>query len=212
MSAVMSDVSIYLPTLFAFLIAAATPGPATLAVSTTAMALGTRSAALLGFGLAVGLSFWGVIAAAGLGALLTQSITGLTVLRWVGGIYLLYLAWQAGRSACFRTKTVDAIETPSDTRLFIRGLLLNLSNPKAVLAWISILALGLESTSGDPSLAIITGLCAALGLVIYLFYACAFSLSSVRAGYRASQRVVEGVAAIFFGFTGLKLIASPPPT
>jgi len=208
----MSVVSAYLPALLAFLLAAATPGPATLAVSTTAMALGMRSAAMLGFGLAIGLSFWGVIAAAGLGALLIQSSMGLTVLRWVGGTYLLYLAWQAGRSACRRTTTIDSAEIASDTRLIMRGLLLNLSNPKAVLAWISILALGVGSASGGPSLAIITGLCAALGLVIYLFYACAFSHSSVRAGYRASRRVIEGAAAAFFGFTGLKLITSPPST
>lgn len=84
----MSDLSL-LPALLAFFIAAASPGPATMEVSTTAMAHGARPAAMLGLGLAVGLAFWGVVAAADLGALLMQSSAALTALRWFGGGYLL---------------------------------------------------------------------------------------------------------------------------
>ena len=61
-----------LPALMAFFVAAASPGPATLAVSTTAMAAGARSAAALGVGLAVGLACWGLVAAAGLGIIVIQ--------------------------------------------------------------------------------------------------------------------------------------------
>lgn len=195
-----------LPALMAFFIAAASPGPATLAVSTTAMAAGSRAAALLGFGLALGLAFWGVVAATGLGAVLVHSSVALTVLRWFGGAYLLWLAWQSARSAMAPVASGEKIAPAPGGALFLRGLVLNLGNPKAVLAWISILALGTGSAEDGASLATTTALCAVLGLAIYLVYALLFSRGAIRAGYRRARRVIDGLAAAFFGYAGLRLI------
>lgn len=194
------------PAILAFFVAAASPGPATLAVSTTAMAAGARAAALLGLGLAVGLAFWGVVAAAGLGALLVQSSVALTVLRWFGGAYLLWLAWQSARSALAPAVASEDATPASNGRLAIRGLVLNLSNPKAVLAWISVLALGVGSSDHGSGLAVTTALCAFLGLVVYLVYAVLFSQAIIRSGYRRARRAIDGVAAVFFGYSGLKLL------
>ena len=198
------------PALFAFFVAAASPGPATLAVSTTAMAGGARAAALLGVGLAVGLGFWGLVAAAGLGAVLVQSSVALTVLRWFGGAYLLWLAWQSARSAMVPVAGVEHIAPASGSKLMLRGLVLNLSNPKAVLAWISVLALGVGSAEGNAGLAMTTALCAVLGLLIYLAYAVLFSQAAIRAAYSRAQRAIDGMVAAFFGYSGLKLILTRP--
>ena len=206
------DATPYMPALIAFFAAAASPGPATLAVSTTAMSRGARSATMLGLGLAVGLAFWGVVAAAGLGALLIQSTTALTLLRWFGGAYLLWLAWQSARSVVAPSGDAEEVNTTSGSRLVLRGLVLNLSNPKAVLAWISVLALGVGTGEAGTSLAVTTALCAALGLLIYLVYAVAFSLAPLRAGYRRAQRGIDGLAAMFFGYSGLKLLLTRPET
>ncbi|MBM7068009.1 LysE family transporter [Actibacterium sp. 188UL27-1] len=54
---------------------------------------------LFGAGLSVGLAFWGVIAATGLGATLKASAHGLTLLKLLGGFYLLWMAYGAARSA-----------------------------------------------------------------------------------------------------------------
>jgi threonine efflux protein len=143
-----------------------------------------------------------------LGALLLHSSNALTALRWFGGAYLLYLAWQSARSAVLPPANVgDGLES-SDSSLIARGLLLNVSNPKAVLAWVSVLALGTTSVSDSSGLAITTGLCSALGLAIYAAYALAFSQPVIRAAYRASRRAVDGLAAVFFGYSGIKLVAS----
>ena len=206
------DATSYMPALIAFFAAAASPGPATLAVSTAAMSRGVRSATMLGLGLAVGLAFWGVVAAAGLGALLMQSTTALTLLRWFGGAYLLWLAWQSARSVIAPPGPVEQVDTTSDSRLVLRGLMLNLSNPKAVLAWISVLALGVGTSETGTNLAVTTALCAALGLLIYLAYAVAFSQAPFRAGYRRAQRGIDGLAAMFFGYSGLKLLLTRPET
>lgn len=192
--------------LFAFFVAAASPGPATLAVSTTAMANGARAAAVLGLCLAVGLAFWGVVAAAGLGALLVQSSVALTVLRWFGGAYLLWLAWQSARNALSADPSSADVPSATNSRILIRGLILNLSNPKAVLAWISVLALGVGSSGDGAGLALTTALYAALGLLIYLAYAVLFSQAPIRSGYRKARRGIDGLAAAFFGYSGRKLL------
>lgn len=200
------------PALFAFFVAAASPGPATLAVSTTAMAGGARAAALLGLGLAAGLAFWGLVAAAGLGALLVQSSVALTILRWFGGAYLLWFAWQSARSAITTVAGGADVASVAERKLVLRGLLLNLSNPKAVLAWISILALGVGPTDDSSGLALTTALCAILGLVIYLAYAVLFSQATIRSGYRRGRRAIDAMAATFFGYAGLKLVLTRPET
>ncbi|MEF2551613.1 LysE family transporter [Aurantimonas sp. A2-1-M11] len=202
----------YLPAMLAFFVVAASPRPATLAVSTTAMARGARPDAILGIGLAVGLGAWGVVAAAGLGALLVQSTTALTVLRWVGGAYLFYLAWQSARSAIAPAGPNETAGPVSGSRLIARGLLLNLSNPKAVLAWISVLALGVGMDGNGADLAITTGMCAVISLLIYLVYAAAFSQPPVRAGYRHAQRAIEGMAAVFFAYSGARLVLTRTET
>ena len=84
--------------------------------------------------------------------------------------------------------------------------MLNLSNPKAVLAWISVLALGVGSSDHGSGLAVTTALCAFLGLVVYLVYAVLFSQAIIRSGYRRARRAIDGVAAVFFGYSGLKLL------
>ena len=53
--------------LAAFFIVTASPGPATLAVSTVSAASGRKSGMIFGAGLAIGLAFWGLVAATGEG-------------------------------------------------------------------------------------------------------------------------------------------------
>lgn len=192
--------------LAAFFVAAASPGPATLAVATTAMARGRRSALLLGIGLSIGLALWGVVAAVGLGAILARSAHALFVLRLVGGAYLLFLAVKSARGALSPVPPADAPQPLS--RPLLRGLLLNLSNPKAVLAWLAVLALGVGPGEGPATLAAMTLALSLVGAAIYGVYALAFAQPGVRAAYRAGRRAIEAAAAGFFALAGLRLIFS----
>lgn len=194
--------------LAAFFVAAASPGPATLAVAATAMARGTRAALVFGLGLSLGLAFWGVVAAAGLGALLVQSAMALFVLRLLGGAYLIYLAWQSARSALAPRIPPNAASAGGEGRLFRRGLFLNLGNPKAVLAWMAVLALGVGPASGTAALSATTLVCALTGAAIYAAYALAFARPAIRAAYRAGRRAIDAAVAACFGYAGARLIAT----
>ncbi len=189
----------------AFLIAAATPGPANLALMGISMRAGRRAGLAMAAGLTLGLMFWGGLVAFGLGALVLQSATALTVFRIVGGGVLLWLAWKSARSA-LRAAKAPQPEQPS-RRTFAAGLLLNLSNPKAALAWGAAIAVGLPAGSGVGDLWFLTGLCAVIGAANYLTYALLFSTPGAQAAYARLRCWIDGAAALILGGAGLALLS-----
>lgn len=192
----------------AFFIVAASPGPATLAVSAVSAASGRKSGMIFGAGLAVGLAFWGLVAATGLGAVLQASANLLIALKIAGGAYLLWLAYGSVRSA-MRADHWGENHVPSrEKRLFLKGLALNLSNPKAVVAWMAALSVGLGTDDGWVSLVVATLGCALIGLLIYAAYAAAFSLKAIMNAYLKCRRLIDGMVSALFAVAGIALIRS----
>ena len=195
-----------LPVILAFLVVTVSPGPANIATATIAMRFGRGRSMLFGMGLACGLAFWGGVAATGLGAILQGSVYLLTAMKLLGGVYLLWLAFQSGRAAVRGGEPGDAPR--GGGRWFWRGLALNLSNPKAVIAWMAALSMGLGVGGDGGHMITATAVCIALGFANYALHAIAFSVPGVMAGYRRFNRWVEGVVAGLFAIAGFGLIRS----
>lgn len=190
----------------AFPVVAVSPGPANLACATVSMARGRGIGMRFGLGLALGLAIWGLVAAAGLGAALQSFEAGLTGLRLFGAAYLFWLAIGALRSAA-----APAIQTQGPDSRFgwlVRGLLLNLSNPKAVFAWMAALAVGLDPAADLGGVALAVAMCMAIGLLNYLFWALLFSTPRAMAGYRRLRRWIDGAVALLFAAAGVALLRS----
>lgn len=197
------------PAVAAFAVLAGSPGPATLAVAATAMARGRAPALALSAGLTLGLAAWGSMALFGLGAALPRWAGALTLLKFVGGAYLLWLAWQSARSALYSGRIRPVARRGADVALFRRGLLLNLLNPKAALAWLATLVIASPATEAVTStMTVTTTLCALLGAVIYGAYATIFSTPALMAGYVRFRRRVEAGLAALFAVAGLRLMFS----
>lgn len=190
-----------LTTAFAFAIAAGAPGPATLAVAGVSMAQGRRQGVAIACGLSLGLAAWGGVVALGFALVLTEIAWGLTLLKIMGAIYLFYLAWKSASAAIWHDAEQQVSHLPTDQacRLFLRGLWLNLLNPKAALAWVAALALGSDSV-------ISVVLCALIGCGLYLFYATVFSLTPIMQAYRRAVRRIEAGFAALFAVAGIKLL------
>ena len=194
----------------AYIIAAASPGPSNMRIMGTAMQQGRNAALLLAAGVVTGSVFWGLMAATGISALLTRYAQALIVLKILGGLYLLFLAFKAARGAL--TAGGDAARfadrPASGIALYRRGLLMHLSNPKSILGWIVLVTLGLgRGASRQDVVLILTG-CAVLSVTIFCGYALAFSTPPMVRMYRRARRGIEGVLAAFFGFAGLSLLFS----
>lgn len=201
----MTDFSFLIAPALAFFVAAGSPGPATLSCAGAAMAHGRRAGLVLGLGLSLGLSFWGVLTAVGLGAVVLGSPQALFALRLIGGAYLIWLALRSAQSAFQLSDRVREATAPPK-QLFLRGVILNLSNPKAALAWAAVIALGLPADAGAYHLTLIAAVCSAIGLMIYVAYAIGFALPPVRHAYAKARRVVDAGLAALFGFAGLRLL------
>jgi threonine/homoserine/homoserine lactone efflux protein len=109
------------------------PGPNSL-LALTHGALHGRQKALytlvggsLGFLLIIALSMFGI------GALLKASVVWLTVLKWIGGAYLVWLGIQVWRSPPIRVTHTAATTRVSGASLFRQGFLAAATNPKGIL-------------------------------------------------------------------------------
>lgn len=189
-----------------FFIVAVSPGPATLSNAAVAMQQGRKIGLIYGAGLSVGLAFWGLIAASGMGVLLQGSVYLFSILKVLGGLYLIWLALLSARSAC-RPASKKA-NVSSRQNWFFQGLLLNLSNPKAVLAWMAALSVGLSSDANISSVALATVVCMASGFLVYVSYSLLFSLGGVMRVYKRCRQWIDGIVAGLFALAGLALIRS----
>ncbi|WP_271411251.1 LysE family translocator [Pseudomonas sp. Q1-7] len=112
---------------------ALTPGPNSLLALTHGALHGSTRTLFTIIGGVTGFSLLIALAMFGLGALLQTSSAALTVLKWLGGAYLVWLGIQLWRApALHLTPLAGATATPVTT-LFRQGFLSAISNPKVLL-------------------------------------------------------------------------------
>lgn len=124
---------------------ALTPGPnGLLALTHGALyghrrALFTVSGGVLGFVLIIALSMFGI------GVLLLASAHALTVLKWIGGAYLVWLGVQLWRAPALKLSGGEASPDRSSLALFGQGLMTAIANPKVILFFGAFLAQFIDS-------------------------------------------------------------------
>lgn len=202
----MIDIYSLLSVGLAFFLVAVSPGPATISNATIAMSHGRKQSFIFGLGLSCGLVFWGIIAATGMGAVLQSSLYVLTALKVIGGLYLLWLAFLSARSA-WRYEPENRI-SPCHQNWFLKGLLLNISNPKSVIAWMAALSIGLDANDGIWALVGATVVCILVGFVVNALYTLFFSMTGMMRWYQHFRQRINGVVASFFTLAGFGLIRS----
>ena len=131
--------------LIAALLASVSPGPATLAIAGTSMASGKGSGLALASGITAGSFVWSISAVFGLGAIMLANVWMFEVARYFGAAYLMYLAFKAARSAISQKEIAVKSVTGCKSALFTKGLLLHITNPKAILFFSSLYSLGVPA-------------------------------------------------------------------
>ena len=211
----MSDTLSYLPYIWpayiAYLINVAAPGPANFAIIGTSISQGRRAGLITALGIACGSFTWACAAALGLATLLRTYAIALEVLKVLGGLYLIYLAWKAYRSARLPDDKVALgnVRTNYTARqLWLRGYAIHVTNPKAIFAWLAIISLGLPENAPTSVIVLIVTICMSSSLTIFLTYATVFSTQHALRGYKAARRWIEGTMALVYSAAGLKLLTS----
>ncbi|PDT83409.1 LysE family translocator [Sinorhizobium sp. BJ1] len=211
----MLELTPYLPQLLvawtAYVIATASPGPAVLAIIATSVSQGRKAGLALAFGVLTGSYTWAMLTASGLSALIRTYGEAIIVLKIAGACYLFWLAYNALRAAMRGDTPRPSLGVPlqmSLKKLYLKGLGIHLTNPKAIFAWIMLVSLGMPEGAPVAVTATFIGGCMLIGLVTFCGFAIVFSLSPVHRGYLKSRRIIESLMAGFFAFAGLKLLTT----
>ena len=127
------DLDTWLVYLLAAMGLSLSPGPNGLLALTHGALHGRRKALYTIFGGAFGFVAVVALSMFGIGALLKASLVWLTVMKWVGGAYLVWLGTHVWRSAPIGLEVRGSAEPRTGWSLFQQGALSALTNPKGLL-------------------------------------------------------------------------------
>ena len=184
------------------------PGPDNLFVLTQAAQRGPKAGFIVTLGLCSGLVIHTSAVAFGLAALFMASAIAFTLLKFIGAGYLLYLAWQAFTSV---DKTRDTSERKSLQlgRLYRRGVIMNLTNPKVSLFFLAFLPQFVDPSTGPVVLQTMF-----LGFLFIFATILVFGGISALAGLigewvrhsKGSVRIINYLSGVLFAGLAMKLV------
>jgi threonine/homoserine/homoserine lactone efflux protein len=131
------------------LIVIVSPGTGVLYTLAAALSRGSRASVAAAFGCTLGIVPHIAAAMLGLAAVLHTSALAFAALKWLGVIYLLYMAWQALRER--GALQVDGrLDARSTAKVVITGILINILNPKLSIFFLAFLPQFIAADEGHP--------------------------------------------------------------
>ena len=188
------------------------PGPSVMFAVGRALAGGRRVAVLSVLGNAVGEYVQVIAVAIGIGALVEQSVAAFTILKLVGGGYLIYLGVKTFRR---RRSLAEALSAPlgsrSDPVSFLQGLAVGATNPKTVVFLAAILPQFVSRSAGnvDGQILVLGLVFAAIAVVSDTLWV--FAAGAFRTWFGRSPRRLElvgGVGGLAIAAVGAAFLVS----
>ncbi|BCS51715.1 LysE family translocator [Geobacter sp. SVR] len=181
------------------------PGPGVLMTLTNSLCYGLKGA----FGGILGISCGALavagISATGLGVVLAGSDLAFTITKYIGAAYLVYLGIRLWRSPAFIFRE-QAVHEAGFRRNFIKGMLLQFTNPKAIFFFLSVLP---QFIDRDMNFTLQFTLMAAtygvLIIVIHSLYALGAQQTRVWLTSEAGGRAINRLGGALFLCFGLLL-------
>ena len=159
------------------------PGPDILYLLTKSLADGAKSGIILACGLVSGIVFHTTLVMVGVAALIKSSATAMFLLKIFGAAYLLFLAFgafksaRAGKQVGITTEKKSSRITNYALRIYKRGVLMNVLNPKVLLFFLAFLPQFVDLSHDGASLQILF-----LGVVFAAQALIIFSIVALFAG------------------------------
>lgn len=144
----MIPVDSLIPFIIASLVLINSPGPDLIFVVTQSAVHGAKTGILVTFGLVSGLIFHTLLVAFGVAAIIMTSEFAFTLLKTLGAMYLLYLAWQAFRAHSEKLKAEKNIQKTA-FQLYRRGIIMNITNPKVTVFFLAFLPQFVSADNGS---------------------------------------------------------------
>ena len=187
---------IELSNLYVFIVASfvlcLVPGPDNIFVLTQGMTKSKKAAIVTTLGLTTGLIIHTSTAAFGISVIFQTSEVAFNIVKYLGTVYLLYLAYQAFK---YRNKPLDLSVQNSSTelkKLYIKGFIMNILNPKVSIFFLAFLPQFVTPIDGNIPLQMTI-----LGLVFMMITIVVFSSIGV-AGNMLSSKLLEKPSIVKF--------------
>ena len=196
---------------FAFLLTSliviVSPGTGVLYTLAAALSRGSRASMAAAFGCTLGIVPHIAAAMLGLAAVLHTSALAFAALKWLGVIYLLFMAWQALRER--GALQVEAkVDTRSATKLIVTGFLINILNPKLSIFFLAFLPQFIAADEGRPWMRMLELSAAFMAMTFAVFAVYGLFAASVRDRVVSRPKVVSWLRRSFaagFAMLGAKL-------
>ncbi|MBT0724547.1 LysE family translocator [Rosenbergiella sp. S61] len=206
----MVEWSLITPALLVYSLGTLTPGPANLSIANLAMSQGRQAGFILAAGVITGSLCWGVMTALGVSTLLLSEPRFLLALKFLGAVYLFWLAYKAIKSLAvpLRPTTKVSRADHKDFRYYWQGVSLHLTNPKAILTWLTVTSIGLSPHSTPWATVLLVILCALIGMTIFSLYAFCFSTSRAQQILVRYHRLITLFCAGFYTLVAIGFLLS----
>lgn len=195
------DIAALLAFNLAILAALASPGPAFIAMLRATLGTGPAAGVFCGLGLAVGATFWSVLAVLGLTAVFALVPWAFAVLKIGGAAYLLWLACSLWRNA---DRPAGSAAGPGLTG-FRLGLLTNMANPKAVIFIAAIFATVFPAMPTGVTAVLILANHLLLEIAFYAALTLGLTIPAIQAAYLRCKAVFDRAAAAVLGVMAIRI-------
>lgn len=191
----------------ASVVLALSPGPDNIFVLMQSALYGRMAGVLVTLGLCTGVLVHTAAVALGVAAIVATSTTAFTALKVLGASYLLYLAWGAWRAGPTALDD-DGAGRQAAGRLYLRGIVMNATNPKVAIFFLAFLPQFVAPERGSITQQVM--LLGAVFMLVALVMFCGFALAAgslgewLRRSSRA-QTALNRFAALVFVALALRL-------
>lgn len=200
-----------------WILAVATPGANVLLTINTALQYDRKLAMFSAFGVSTAILLWALLGGSGLVILLTTFPQLFSVMKVVGGSYLLYL----GLRQIYQTRKTKKlgelpqgqhILSPSNKKVFISAFITSILNPKTGFFVVSLFSVAMPDTlQGAITNSMIVAIMltmSSITLCWHLFLATAFSHQSAKSVYARISGVMDYITGGLFTVFGIKVMVS----
>lgn len=197
----MQETSVLLSLAAVFAVALISPGPDVALVVRTALHQGRRAGLLSALGLACGIFLHGTLVLSGVALLLSRTQWLFDLVQVGGALYLGWLgigavrAWWSGRVG---SRRLDGELAPSVFGPWLRGVLTNLGNPKALVFFLALLSSLVPADMSLPGKVACAALLFGLSLVWFSLLGLTLSRPLMRQRLLQIAPVIDVICGLVF--------------
>ncbi|MGA7810849.1 LysE family translocator [Bradyrhizobium sp.] len=153
------------------LIVVVSPGTGVLYTLAVALTRGSRASVAAAFGCTLGIIPAMLAAMLGLAAVMHASALAFATLKWLGVVYLLYMAWQSLRETG-ALSVEPRLSARSSRQVIVTGFLINILNPKLSIFFLAFLPQFVAASEVHPLTRMVelSSAFMAMTFMVFMFY------------------------------------------